>query len=162
MWNRWTLNCPKDAWIFGFAIYFWCTLKSSFKTWKHTNWIPWIDRTRNDDDWKLVVKKSTYHEFSIEVKRRTMHSLDNKISPFAHNFQPKTISSLEKPHVSDEAPGKSPFFKNFAQNHFEFGKTTCFRWSTRNIAICPIFQVRIQFSKTETETVPYTYTYSRF
>ena len=80
-------------------------------------------------------------------------------------FQPKTISSLEKPHVSDKAPGKSPFVKNLpkiilcsekphvsgkapgispfvqisAQNHFEFGKITCFCQSTRNIAICPNF-----------------------
>ena len=41
-------------------------------------------------------------------------------------FQPKIILNLEKPHVSDKAPGKSPFVQISAQIDFEFGKTTCF------------------------------------
>ena len=55
------------------------------------------------------------------------------------NFQPKIVLSLEKPHVSDKTPGKSPFVQFSAQNNFEVGKTTCFWWSTRKIAICPNF-----------------------
>jgi len=41
-------------------------------------------------------------------------------------FQPKIISSLEKPHVSDEPHGKSPNFSILAQNHFEFEKNHMF------------------------------------
>ena len=52
----------------------------------------------------------------------TKHPENRQLS----NILLKIILCLEKPHVSDKAPGKSPIVKHFAQNHFVFGKTTCF------------------------------------
>ena len=56
-------------------------------------------------------------------------------------FQLKIIPTLEKPHVSDEPHGKSPFDQISAQTYFEFRKTYV---SDEPRGISPFVQISAQ------------------
>ena len=69
-----------------------------------------------------------------------MNQMENRQT---FKFQPEIISRLGEPHVFDEPHGISPNFRISAQNQFEFVKTTCFWWTTWNIATCPNFSSKL-------------------